>query len=98
LRFSPPPASEEGAAEGVEALRWVRTDASGVELTDRGLGRVRLERRGLDGLGMDPAASRVGSRYDPALGFLQRRDFTRPGDAVSRGWRAGKDSPVLRQP
>jgi hypothetical protein len=67
-----------------------------VELADRTLARIRLERRGLDGFGMDLAASRVGSRYDPALGFLQRRDFTRFGDAVGWGWRAGKDSPVLR--
>jgi hypothetical protein len=67
-----------------------------VELADRGLGRVRLERRGLDGFGMDLAASRVGSRYDPALGFLQRRDFTRIGDAVGWGWRGGHASPVLR--
>jgi hypothetical protein len=78
------------------AQTWSDEDPSGVELADRGLGRVRLERRGLDGFGMDLAASRVGSRYDPALGFLQRRDFTRIGDAVGWGWRAGKDSPVLR--
>jgi hypothetical protein len=78
------------------AQTWSDEDPSGVELADRGLGRVRLERRGLDGFGMDLAASRVGSRYDPALGFLQRRDFTRFGDAVGWGWRAGRDSPVLR--
>ncbi|CAN5636639.1 hypothetical protein BH23GEM3_BH23GEM3_02720 [soil metagenome] len=78
------------------ARSWSDEDPSGMELADRGLGRVRLERRGLDGFGMDLAASRVGSRYDPALGFLQRRDFTRIGDAVGWGWRAGKDSPVLR--
>ncbi|MBA4159229.1 MAG: carbohydrate binding family 9 domain-containing protein [Gemmatimonadetes bacterium] len=78
------------------AQTWSDQDPSGVELADRGLGRVRLERRGLDGFGMDLAASRVGGRYDPALGFLQRRDFTRFGDAVGWGWRAGKDSPVLR--
>jgi hypothetical protein len=75
---------------------WSDQDPSGVDLADRALGRVRLERRGLDGFGMDLAASRVGSRYDPALGFLQRRDFTRLGDAVGWGWRAGRDSPVLR--
>jgi uncharacterized protein YlzI (FlbEa/FlbD family) len=78
------------------AQTWSDEDPSGVELADRALGRVRLERRGLDGFGMDLAASRVGSRYDPALGFLQRRDFTRFGDAVGWGWRAGNDSPVLR--
>jgi hypothetical protein len=77
------------------AQTWSDDDASDVDLSDRGLGRVRLERRGLDGFGMDLAASRVGSRYDPALGFLQRRNFTRFGDAVGWGWRAGKDSPVL---
>jgi hypothetical protein len=78
------------------AHTWSDEDPSGVELADRVLGRVRLERRGLDGFGMDVAASRVGGRYDPALGFLQRRDFTRFGDAVGWGWRAGQDSRVLR--
>jgi hypothetical protein len=78
------------------AQTWSDTDSSEVDLADRALGRVRLERRGLDGFGMDVAAARVGSRYDPALGFLQRRDFTRFGDAVGWGWRAGNDSPVLR--
>jgi uncharacterized protein YlzI (FlbEa/FlbD family) len=78
------------------AQTWSDQDPSGVELSDRGLGRVRVERRGLDGFGMDLAAARVGSRYDPALGFLQRRDFTRFGDAVGWGWRAGADSRVLR--
>jgi hypothetical protein len=78
------------------AQTWSDEDPSGVELTDRALGRVRLERRGLDGYGMNLTASRVGSRYDPALGFLQRRDFTRFGDAVGWGWRANRESPVLR--
>jgi hypothetical protein len=78
------------------AQTWSDEDPSGLDLADRGLGRVRLERRGLEGFGMDLAATRVGSRYDPALGFLQRRDFTRFGDAVGWGWRARKDSPVLR--
>jgi hypothetical protein len=78
------------------AQTWSDTDPSDIELADRALGRVRLERRGLDGFGMDLAASRVGSRYDPALGFLQRRDFTRLGDAVGWGWRAGQESRVLR--
>jgi hypothetical protein len=78
------------------AQTWSDEDPSGVELADRALGRVRLERRGLDGFGLDLAASRVGSRYDPALGFLQRRDFTRFGDVVGWGWRAGQDSRVLR--
>jgi hypothetical protein len=78
------------------AQTWSDDDPAGVELADRGLGRVRLERRGLDGFGVDLTASRVGSRYDPALGFLQRRDFTRFGDAVGWGWRGVGDSPVLR--
>jgi hypothetical protein len=79
------------------ARTWSDQDSSDIELFDRGLGRVRFERRGLDGFGMDMAASRVGSRYDPALGFLQRRDFTRFGDVVGWGWRAGRESRVLRQ-
>jgi hypothetical protein len=88
--------SGQNFLSGNLAHTWSDEDPSDMELADRGLGRVRLERRGLDGFGMDLAASRVGSRYDPALGFLQRRDFTRFGDAVGWGWRPGRDSPVLR--
>jgi len=78
------------------AHSWSDEDPSGLELADRGLARIRVERRGLDGFGMDVAVARAGSRYDPALGFLQRRDFTRIGDVVGWGWRAGDGSPVLR--
>jgi hypothetical protein len=78
------------------AQTWSDQDSTGVELAERGLGRVRFERRGLDGFGMDLAASRVGSRYDPALGFLRRRDFTRIGDALAWGWRPSSESRVLR--
>jgi hypothetical protein len=75
---------------------WADEHPADVDMGDRGLARIRLERRGLDGLGMDLGASRVGSRYDPALGFMRRRDFTRLGDGVAWGWRAGAESPVLR--
>lgn len=78
------------------AQTWADEDPSGIGVTDRGLARVRFERRGLDGFGVDVAASRVGSRYDPELGFLRRRDFTRLGDAVGWGWRAPDESSVLR--
>jgi hypothetical protein len=77
------------------AHTWSDEDAS-LDPAERGLGRIRFERRGLDGLAVDAGASRVGSRYDPALGFLQRRDFTRIGDGVAWGWRASAGSPVLR--
>jgi len=81
-------------------VNWAQTyadlDPAGTGPLERGLGRVQLERRGLDGLGFSLAASRAGARYDPALGFLRRRDFTRLGDGVSYGWRAPDESSVLR--
>jgi hypothetical protein len=78
------------------AQTWSDHDPEGLGLTDRGLGRVRLERRGLDGASLDMALSRVGARYDPQLGFLRRQDFTRIGDAVGWGWRAPDASAVQR--
>jgi len=78
------------------AQTWSDHDPEGLGLTDRGLGRVRLERRGLDGASMDMALSRVGARYDPQLGFLRRQDFTRIGDALGWGWRASDASSVQR--
>ncbi len=81
-------------------LNWARTwsddDPGGLGLTDHGLGRLRFERRGLDGGSLDVAVSRVGARYDPQLGYLRRRDFTRIGDAVGWGWRAPEASSVQR--
>jgi hypothetical protein len=78
------------------AQTWSDDDPDGVGPTDRGLGRVRFERRGLDGASLDMALSRVGARYDPQLGFLRRRDFTRIGDALGWGWRASDASSVQR--
>ncbi len=78
------------------AQSWSDDDESGLGLTDRGLARVQFERRGRDGLSLDLAASRVGEQYDPQLGYLRRRDFTRLGDGVGWGWRASPASRILR--
>jgi hypothetical protein len=78
-------AAAEGAAGG----------AAGGPL-GRGLGRVQWQRRGADGLAYTLGATRVGARFSPDLGFLERTDYLRLGDRVAYGWRAPKASPLLR--
>jgi hypothetical protein len=63
---------------------------------DRALLRARWERRGIDQLRYALAVSRVGSAFDPALGYQQRGDFLRLGDRISYGWRGGRESRLRR--
>ena len=60
------------------------------------LARARWERRTVDGFGYDLSATRVGSAYDPGVGFVQRTGFTRIGDRVFRGWIPDPESGILR--
>ncbi|MBW3553054.1 MAG: carbohydrate binding family 9 domain-containing protein [Gemmatimonadetes bacterium] len=63
---------------------------------DRGLSRLYWERRGQDGFTYAIDFSRAGSAFDPGLGFLRRRDFSRTGGRIAYGWRPGEESPLLR--
>jgi hypothetical protein len=82
-------------------LNWSQSSAGGESdragAMDRALMRARWERRGIDGLTYAFDASRVGDVFDPSMGFLLRHDYTRLGDQIAYGWRAGKSSPLLRQ-
>ena len=60
------------------------------------LTRARWERRTVDGFGYDLSATRVGSAYDPGVGFVQRTGSTRIGDRIFRGWIPGPESGILR--
>ncbi len=66
-------------------------------LPERTFGRVRWERRGVDGLTYAADVSRAGGAFTPGTGFLRRSDYVRIGDHVGYGWRAGPDSPLLLQ-
>jgi hypothetical protein len=64
---------------------------------DRGFTRVRWERRSIDGLTYAADVSQAGTAFSPGMGFLRRADYLRIGDRIGYGWRAGPDSPILRQ-
>ncbi|MEX2610796.1 MAG: DUF5916 domain-containing protein [Gemmatimonadota bacterium] len=62
---------------------------------ERGMARLFWERRGVDGLTYGLEVARAGQAFDPRLGFLRRRDFTRSVGSLSYGWRPGEASPWL---
>jgi hypothetical protein len=81
-------------------LKWAGTvdDAEGdsVSLTDRSVLDARWERRTQRGLGYTFNLTRSGSDYDPGIGFLQRRDFTRA--TLAGNWFVFTDDhPILRR-
>jgi hypothetical protein len=69
---------------------------TGAASLERVMLRAFYERRGSDGLGFGFGASRLGARFIPALGYLQRTNFTRAGGRLFYGWRQGADSKVQR--
>jgi hypothetical protein len=69
---------------------------TGEAFPDRSFLRARWERRGTDRLVYAFDLSRAGAAFNPEMGFLLRRDYTRLGDRISYGWRPGRESPILR--
>jgi len=59
---------------------------------DQGFFRLNLERPGEDGLSYALGFSRSGDRFDPGMGFLQRRDITSARFNLGHGWRPGESS------
>jgi len=61
---------------------------------DRGLARVFWERRGIDGFTYEVDLTRSGETFEPALGFMFRRNYAKDAAKVSYGWRPGVESRV----
>ena len=66
-----------------------------IQPLDRGMARIAWERRGQDGLTYGLDLARAGDAFEPRLGFLRRRDFTKGQASVGYGWRSGEASPWL---
>lgn len=56
---------------------------------DRGVVRLNWERRGLDGLTYVVDVARTGEIFDPEMGYLRQRDYTRGAGSLGYGWRPG---------
>ena len=54
---------------------------------DRAVVRLNWERRGSDGLTYALDVTRIGALFDPGMGFLRRRDFTKGQVNLGYGWR-----------
>ncbi len=57
---------------------------------------VRWEKRSFRGFGYDVGVSRSGEYYNPEMGFILRRNYTRFGDRIFYGWFPGERS-LLQQ-
>lgn len=83
-------------------LNWAQSfddsdeDAEGVGAADRSLVRVDIGRRGTDGITYSGSVTRAGDRFDPAMGFLRRRDYTTGSGSLGYGWRPGAGSALNR--
>jgi hypothetical protein len=81
-------------------LNWAQSfdgeDGSDVKGLDRTLARFYWQRRGVDGLAYEADLSRAGEAFEPGLGFLFRRDYTKSRVSLGYGWRPGQESPLLR--
>ena len=61
---------------------------------DRGLARIFWERRGIDGFTYQLDLTRSGETFEPALGFMFRRNYAKGAAKVGYGWRPGVESRV----
>jgi hypothetical protein len=63
---------------------------------DRALARLHWQRRGVDGFTYSLELARVGDTFDPGLGFLLRRDYSKAAVTAGYGWRHPQESRLLR--
>ncbi len=63
-----------------------------LDALDRGVARVNWERRGQDGLTYALDLSRTGWSFDPGMGFLRQRDYTKGQANLGYGWRLAPGS------
>lgn len=63
-------------------------------LVDQGLGRLVLERRSGTGWSGFLDLARAGPGFDPALGFMERSDYTALKGSVRHTWHPGAESPL----
>lgn len=69
------------------------TPTSSAGFLDSALLRALWTRPGQDGLLYTLGWTRSGSRFEPRMGFLQRRGFEKAEASIGYGWRLGPDSP-----
>ena len=80
-------------------VNWALTqdDASDFDFMDASRSRLTWERRIYEGLGYGLTIGRSGARYDPAVGFELREDFTSIEPRIAFGWQPKGESRIERQ-
>jgi hypothetical protein len=82
-------------AQSLDHGEEIAAAAEPIGAIDRALVRLNWERRGTDDLAYSLELTRAGEFFEPGMGFLQRRDYTKGQAAAGYGWRPGPDSPLL---
>jgi hypothetical protein len=81
-------------------LNWSQSfddsDSSEVGVFDRSFVRANWQRRGTDGPTYEASIMRAGVAFEPGMGFLRRRDYTRGFGTAGYGWRPGAGSALNR--
>jgi hypothetical protein len=81
-------------------LNWAQSfddsDLEGAGVFDRSLVRANWERRGTDGPTYEATILRAGSVFEPGMGFLRRRDYSRGFGSLGYGWRPGAGAALNR--
>lgn len=81
-------------------MKWAGTfnddDPSAADLVDRSLWNAKWQRRANRGLAYSVETARVGSVFDPRMGFLPRRDFT-TANVLANWFILTDDSPTFRR-
>ncbi|MBM4184822.1 MAG: hypothetical protein FJ207_11520 [Gemmatimonadetes bacterium] len=88
------------AGDDYLALNWAQSfddteippPGGTTDALDRGVARLNWERRGLDGLTYALDLSRTGWNFDPGMGFLRQRDYSRGSANLGYGWRMAPGS------
>lgn len=78
------------------SVNWGESIDDGSRRAGSSAGSVTLEDRNRRGLGYRVTASYAGERFDPKVGFVQRRDFRDIDGQFSWGVFAGSESPLVR--
>ncbi len=78
------------------SVNWGESIDGGSRRAGSSAGSITLEDRNRRGLGYRVTASYAGERFDPKVGFVQRRDYRDIDGQISWGVFAGSESPLVR--
>ena len=80
-------------------VKWAQTfddESISNAPVDNGYGRLRLERRGQNGLSYIASVTWEGEEFNPGIGFVSRTNFVQPFGRLQYGWFTKNESSPIR--